>query len=102
MKEFTIAIAAAVVLTPALTSAHENFRIVGTIVKVHAAQLDVKALDGQLYEIDMDDKTIVTRDKKNVAASEMLAGRDVVVLAVGHDMFDLVAVDVQLSARRSY
>lgn len=102
MKTLTIVLAMALAVSAPAASAHENFRIVGTIVNVHAAQLDVKALDGQLYEIDMDDKTIATRDKKKVPASEMRPGRDVVVLAVGHDMFDLVAVDVQLSARRSY
>lgn len=97
MKVLTIVLAAAIVSMAAAASAHENFRIVGTIVKVRATQVDVK-----LYEIDIDDKTIVTRDKQKVAASEMQAGRDVVVVAVGHDMFDLVAADVQLSSRLSH
>ena len=77
--------------------AHEKFRIVGTVVKVRATQLDVKAADGQTYEIDMDAKTRVTRNKKSVAVSELKAGRSVVVEALGHDMFDLVAVEVQLT-----
>lgn len=102
MKRVILVLAAAVVAFAAAASAHENFRIAGTIVKVHAAQLDVKALDGQIYEIDIAETTIVTRERKKVAASEMRPGRAVVVLAVGHDMFDLVAVDVQLSAGSRY
>lgn len=78
-------------------SAHEKFRIVGTVVKAQATQLDVKAADGQTYEIDLDAKTRVTRNKKTVVRSELKAGRSVVVDALGHDMFDLVAVEIQLA-----
>ena len=92
------AVAAALVLLAAMhLSAHEKFRIVGTVVKVQAAQLDVKAADGQTYEIDMDAKTRVTRNKKRVAVAELEAGQRVVVDALGHDMFDLVAVEIQLA-----
>ena len=90
-------VAAALVLLAAMPlSAHEKFRIVGTVLKVHAAQLDVKAADGQTYEIDMDAKTRVTRNKKRVAVAQLQAGQRVVVDALGHDMFDLVAVEIQL------
>jgi hypothetical protein len=92
------AVAAALLLLGAMPlSAHEKFRIVGTVLKVQATQLDVKAADGQTYEIDMDAKTRVTRNKKSVAMAELKAGRSVVVDALGHDMFDLVAVEVQIS-----
>jgi hypothetical protein len=92
------ALAAALLLLGAMhLSAHEKFRIVGTVIKVHVGQLDVKAADGQTYEIDMDAKTRVTRNKKKVAAAELKAGRSVVVDALGHDMFDLVAVEIQLA-----
>lgn len=92
------ALAAALVLLGAMPlSAHEKFRIVGTVLKVQATQVDVKAADGQTYEIDMDAKTRVTRNKKSVAKSELRAGRRVVVDALGHDMFDLVAVEIQLA-----
>ena len=78
-------------------SAHEKFRIIGTVVKVQAMQLDVKAADGQTYEIDMDAKTRVTRNKKRVAIAVLKAGQSVVVDALGHDMFDLVAVQVTVT-----
>ena len=80
-----------------ITSAHEKFKIVGAIVKVHATQLDVKAVDGATYEIDMDETTQVMRELKKVPQSELRPGQRVVVDALGHDMFDLQAVLVTLS-----
>lgn len=78
-------------------AAHEKFKIVGTIVKVHAKQLDVKAVDGATYEIDMDEGTAVMIDLKKVPVSELKPGRKVIVEALGHDMFDLEAVLVRLT-----
>ena len=90
-------LAAALVLAVVSTvSAHEKFKIVGVIVKVHAAQLDVKAVDGATYEIDMDATTQVMRELKKVPQSELRPGQRVVVDALGHDMFDLQAVLVTL------
>lgn len=80
----------------AVVSAHEKFKIAGTIVKVHAAQLDVKAVDGATYEIDLLENTQVMRELKKVPRSELRAGQQVVVEALGHDMFDLEAVLVTL------
>jgi hypothetical protein len=77
-------------------SAHEKFKIVGTIVTVHATQLDVKAVDGATYEIDMNDGTQVMRGLKKLPQSELRAGLQVTVDALGHDMFDLEAVLVTL------
>ena len=51
--------------------AHERFRIVGTLLKVHATQLDVKAVDGATYEIDMNESTQVMRELKKVPQSEL-------------------------------
>jgi len=44
----------------------------------------------------MDDGTVFTRQHKKVAKSELKTGARVLVQAVGHDMFDLVAFEVQL------
>ncbi len=78
-------------------SAHEKFRIVGTILKVQATELAVKAVDGATYEIDMDETTQVMRELKKVPQSELRVGQRVTVDALGHDMFDLTAVLVTLS-----
>ena len=84
----------AFVATP--TVAHEKFKIVGTVVKIHAEQIDVKAVDGATYEIDFLDSVPVTRKSKRVARTEVKAGVKVIVNALGHDVFDLEAVEVQL------
>ena len=83
----------------AAASAHEKFKIVGSIVKVHATQLDVKAVDGATYEIDMNEATQVMRGLNKLRQSDLQAGQQVVVDALGHDMFDLEAVLVTLPAR---
>ena len=91
-----IVVAAFLALLAAPTVAHEKFKIVGSVVKIHAAQIDVKAVDGATYEIDFPDGVPVTRKNKKVARSELKPGAKVIVNALGHDMFDLEAVEVQL------
>ena len=87
---------ALVVVTLMPAAAHEKFKITGTIVKVQATQLDVKALDGATYEIDINETTPVMRGLKKVPQSELRPGLRVVVDALGHDPFDLEAVLVTL------
>ena len=77
-------------------SAHEKFKIVGTIVQVQATQLDVKAVDGATYEIDMNEGTHVIQGLKRLPQSALRPGLSVTVDALGHDMFDLEAVLVNL------
>ncbi len=60
-------VAVLLALIAAPTVAHEKFKIVGSVVKIHAAQIDVKAVDGATYEIDTTDGTVVTRKFKKVA-----------------------------------
>ena len=95
--------ACATVLLVALTltdiSGHEPFKIVGSIVKVHAFQLDVKAVDGATYEIDMNETTQVMQGLKKLPQSVLRPGLQVTVDALGHDMFDLEAVLVTLQQK---
>ena len=91
-----LSVALLVLTALATVSAHDKIRITGTIVKVQATQLDVKALDGATYEIDMNESTQVMRDLKKVPQSELRPGLRVTVDALGHDMFDLEAVLVRI------
>jgi hypothetical protein len=90
-------VVALVFVTALSVAAHEKFKIVGTIVKVQATQLDVKAVDGATYEIDMNESTQVMRGLKKLPQSELKPGLRVTVDAMGHDMFDLEAVLVTLA-----
>ena len=91
-----LSVALLVLTALATVSAHDKIRITGTIVKVQAMQLDVKALDGATYEIDMNESTQVMRELKKVLQSELRPGLRVIVDALGHDMFDLEAVLVRI------
>ncbi len=77
--------------------AHEKFKIVGTVVKVHAEQLDVKGVDGSTYEMDMLESAVVFRKNRKVARTELKPGVKVTVNALGHDMFDLEVVEVHIT-----
>ena len=88
---------AAVVCT---VSAHEKFKIVGSVVAVKVDEVAVKAIDGATYEIDMFETTVVTdKNHKKLDKKELRPGLSVVVLALGHDMFDLEAFEIQLVDR---
>jgi hypothetical protein len=98
MKRLTIAgICMALLVSVAALSAHDDYRIIGTIAKVTAKKLDVKqAKDGKIISMDLDGYSIVTRDKKKVDPAEMKAGRHVVVDARGDSIKELTIVEVRL------
>jgi hypothetical protein len=94
---FTAALA---VLLVAGVFAHEKFKIVGTVVAVKTDEVAVKSIDGATYEIDMLESTVVTDKNHNkLDKKELKPGLSVVVMALGHDMFDLEAFEVQLVER---
>ena len=92
--------AVVVLLLVAGILAHEKFKIVGTVVNVKKDEVAVKAIDGATYEIDFPESTVVTdKNHKKLDRAELKAGLKVVVMALGHDMFDLEAFEVQLVER---
>ena len=81
-------------------AAHEKFKIVGSVVALKTDEVAVKAIDGATYEIDINDGTVVTdKNHKKIDRANLRVGASVVVLALGHDMFDLEAFEVQLVDR---
>jgi hypothetical protein len=99
MVRFLIAVGLAALVVTGL-SAHEKFKIVGSVVAVKSDELAVKAIDGATYEIDLLDSTVVTdKNHKKLDRKELKPGLSVVVMALGHDMFDLEAFEVQLVDR---
>lgn len=81
-------------------TAHEKFKIVGSVACLKKDEIAVKAIDGATYEIDMDDGSVVTdKNHKKIDRSHLKVGASVVVLAMGHDMFDLEAFEIQLVDR---
>jgi len=82
---------------PPLT-VHEHFRIIGTITRLVATELDVKNKEGKTYTVDVNKKTVVKRDKEKAELdlSALKVGQSVVVDAYGDDEFDLEAQDIRI------
>ena len=98
MRSWLIALVFVAVV--AAVSAHEKFKIVGTIAGLKKDEIAVKAVDGATYEIDMHDDTPVTdKQHKKIPHDALKSGANVVILALGHDMFDLEAYEIQLVDR---
>jgi hypothetical protein len=96
----TLFVALALCASVVSIGAHDKFKIVGSVVSVKTDEVAVKAVDGATYEIDMNDGTVVTdKNHRKIDRKELKAGVSVVVLALGHDMFDLEAFEVQLVDR---
>jgi hypothetical protein len=77
-------------------SAHERFRLVGTIARRQPTMIEITLKEGRKVWVELDKKTVVTRDKKKVPRTELKAGQSVVVDALGDDASDLVAQEVKL------
>ena len=98
MRSWLIAIA--LVAAVVLVGAHEKFKIVGTVAALKKDEIAIKAIDGATYEIDFTDSAVVTdRNHKKIDRAKVKVGEKVIVLALGHDMFDLEAFEVQLVDR---
>lgn len=97
-RKWTVSgVAAALVISGMSLSAHDKYRIIGTVVNVTATIVDVKqAKDGKTITMDITDKTVVTRDKKNVGRGELKAGVRVVADALGDSLEELEAVEVTI------
>ena len=85
-------------VTAVPASAHEHFRIVGTITKLSATEMDVKNRESKTYTVDINKKTIVKRDKekKELGLAALKVGQSVVVDAYGDDEFSLEAQDIRI------
>jgi hypothetical protein len=97
MRRLAIAVVCMACCLVAAASAHDEYRIIGTVTKVSATSLDVKqSKDGKTISMRMNTETIVTRNKKKVDRAEVKTGANVVVDALGDSMKDLLVVEVRL------
>jgi hypothetical protein len=78
-------------------SAHEKFRIIGTVEKASAKELYVKqSKDGKVIGMDFTDTSLITRDGKKVAITQLKAGSSVVVDAFGDSIDELEVLEVKI------
>jgi len=92
-----IAMLAASLGLPTSSPAHEKFRIIGTVAKVDAKDLEIKQTkDGKIVGMDMTPGTVVMRDGKKVAAAQLKVGLYVVADAFGDSLEELEALEVKI------
>ena len=77
-------------------SAHEDFRVIGTLTKVQGANIEVKNKEGKTASIRLDKQTVISQDKKKVDVTELKVGRSVVVDAYGDSEQDLLALEIRI------
>jgi hypothetical protein len=91
------AVLAALMISGAALAAHDNYRIIGIVVKLAGTTLDVKQTkDGKTISMEMTKTSRVTRDKKKVNVAEVKPGANVVVDARGDSILDLDVVEVRI------
>lgn len=96
IRHFALSIVA-LLLATAMLSAHDDYRIIGTVARITATTIDVKQTkDGKIIAMKTGANTIVTRDKKKVARADVKVGANVVVDARGDSLDDLLVVEVRL------
>ena len=77
-------------------SAHEDFRVIGTISKQAGSNIAVKNKAGKIASIRIDNQTAISRDNRKVDAAELKVGRSVVVDAYGDSEEDLLALEIRI------
>ena len=92
----TLAIVMMIAIGVARTSAHDNFRIIGTLVKYENSTIQIKKKEGNTVSIKVDKQTAVSRDKKKVPASELRSGQSLVVDAYGDTEDDALAIEIRI------
>ncbi|MFP6828606.1 MAG: hypothetical protein VCC36_06140 [Gammaproteobacteria bacterium] len=76
--------------------AHEDFRVIGTVMSHQDSSIEVQSRDGTMTSIRLDRQTLITRDTKTVAAAQLEIGVSVVVDAYGDSTNDLLALDIRI------
>jgi hypothetical protein len=76
--------------------AHDDFRIIGTLMKHENSTIEVKNKAGKTISIRLDKQTAISRDNKKVAASELRVGQSLVVDAYGDTEDDSLALEIRI------
>lgn len=93
---FVVAMLSAIVLCAGPMLAHENFRVVGTVVGIKANKLQVKTTQGRTITMTTTAKTKVTRNDKPVKIEELKPGLNLVVNGRGDTIDALTVLDIRI------
>jgi hypothetical protein len=78
--------------------AHDDYRIIGAVVKASATVLEMKNKDGKKFAINLNKQTAVMREGKKLGASALKPGMNLVVDASGDSEADLLAIEIRIVA----
>ena len=97
MKRLVLAVLIAYSLAP-FVSAHEghDHKIMGTIAAIHDSSVEVKATDGKMSTVTLNDKTKIRRGTAAIQLADLKAGDRVVVTATGGGKAPFVAKEIRL------
>jgi hypothetical protein len=79
-----------------LASAHDEFRIIGTLSKHADSRIEIKKREGKTVSIRLDKQTAISRDKQKVAPSDLRVGQSLVVDAYGDFEDDSLAIEIRI------
>jgi hypothetical protein len=77
-------------------SAHDEFRIIGTLEKLQSSMIAVKKSTGKTVSLRIDKQTLITQDKKKVDTTALKVGQSLVVDAYGDSEDDSLAVEIRI------
>jgi hypothetical protein len=77
-------------------SAHDDFRIIGTLEKVQDREIAVKEETGRVVSIGVSKQTTVKQDKQDVTVAALKVGQTVVVDAYGDSKDDALALEIRI------
>lgn len=91
-----LATLAVLVAGTGVLSAHDEFRIIGTVASYRRNLLAVKKREGQTVSIRVDKQTLITKDRKKVTPGDLMAGLTVVVDSYGDYEDDSLALEIRI------
>ena len=77
-------------------SAHDEFRIIGTLEKKQPSAIAIKKKSGETVSIRIDKQTAVTQEKKKVDLTALKVGQSLVVDAYGDTEADALALEIRI------
>ena len=77
-------------------SAHDEFRIIGTLEKHQNSTIAVRKNTGKTVLIRLDKQTAITQDKKKVDTTALKVGQSLVVDAYGDTEDDSLAIEIRI------
>ena len=95
-RTLVTAVLAILALASPSLSAHDEFRIIGTVARHENSTLQVKNREGKTLSVRLDKQTVITRDKKKVPPTELKTGLSVVVDAYGDTEEDSLALEIRI------